>query len=125
DADRLGGQSERGAAAHHEVDERADALLAASDEDPGRWGAAPGADRDAVDRDRAEPRVLREPSDHGYEIEAAVRDVECEQSVRLQRLEVERERLTGQQVQGDRIAAEGIDDQEVEARERAPVALGG
>ena len=52
--------------------------------------------------------------DHGAQVEEAVGDVHREHAVRLQVAEIEFEGLPGQQVDGHRVAGEGVDDQHVE-----------
>ena len=52
--------------------------------------------------------------DHGLQVEEAVGDMHREHAVRLQMPEILFEGLAGQQVDRDRVAGEGIDDEHIE-----------
>ena len=67
----------------------------------------------------ADARFAPEPRQHRHQIEVAARDVDREQSGRLDRIEVERDRLAREQMHRYRVAAVGVDDQHVEARRAA------
>ena len=71
-----------------------------------------GAGGDVAD---LEVSVLREERELGGEVEVLVGDVEGEDAVGGQVLEVELERLGGEQVERDGVAGEGIDGEDVEA----------